>query len=349
MSSSQPARLNQLDALRGLAALAVVFYHLTTRMQELFPEAPRPSWSLPFGHFGVNLFFIISGFVIFMTMARTERPADFVVSRVSRLYPAYWAAIALTFVITHALALPIKTVSLGTALANGLMFHGFFRVPHVDGVYWTLEVELCFYVLILLLFMAGQLQRIHALLLGLLAMRLAYHLAATVWQVEFSWMLSRLLILPYIPWFALGICIFQWTRPGRPSGAWGWPLLTALASLASLGLTYGLGVLLLGLGFGALVGAAALGRVPLLGGRLFVWLGAISYPLYLLHENIGWSLMLQLTGTLGLPADLALVVTLALVLALSDLVSRLVERPAMAMIRRWYKRRAPQVVAAGSR
>jgi peptidoglycan/LPS O-acetylase OafA/YrhL len=59
--------------------------------------------SVPWGYLGVNLFFVISGFVIFMTLDRTLVPLDFVISRTSRLFPAYWAAIIITMVITHSL------------------------------------------------------------------------------------------------------------------------------------------------------------------------------------------------------------------------------------------------------
>jgi len=73
----------------SLAAMAVVFFHFTTRFGELFKGDPSPSISFPTGYYGVNLFFIISGFVIFMTLERTKKPMDFVVSRFSRLFPAY--------------------------------------------------------------------------------------------------------------------------------------------------------------------------------------------------------------------------------------------------------------------
>lgn len=146
MADSKSAhRLTEIDALRGLAALAVVLFHYTTRFTEVFGANLTPSISFPDGHYGVNLFFIISGFVIFMTLDRTTRPMDFVVSRFSRLFPAYWAAIILTFSITHLLGLPDKLVDATTAFYNLIMIHGFFRIPHVDGVYWTLEVELLFY------------------------------------------------------------------------------------------------------------------------------------------------------------------------------------------------------------
>lgn len=332
-------RLNQLDALRGLAAMAVVLFHFSTRFSELYPQAAPQAWSLPMGHLGVNLFFIISGFVIFMTIERTARPTDFVVSRVSRLYPAYWVAILLTFCITHALTLPGKTVPLTTALANGLMFHGFFRVPHVDGVYWTLEVELLFYALILALFVGGRLAKVHRVLLGLLALRLAYHFAAVWWGQDWSWTVFRLLNLRNIAWFALGICCYQWVQPRSERKHAALARYTAGAALLSLALTESALAGLLGLAFSVTVLAAARGQLRWLEARPFVWLGAISYPLYLLHENIGWAVMLKLQA-LNWTAGWACAAALILVLALSDAVSRWVERPAMRWIRALYRRRA---------
>ncbi len=126
-------RLVEVDALRGLAAIAVVLYHFTTRFGEIYRDNPSASASFPEGYYGVNLFFIISGFVIFMTLERTKQPMDFVVSRFSRLFPAYWFAIFLTFSITHLLGLPGKLVSIDSALANMIMVHGLFWVPAVLG------------------------------------------------------------------------------------------------------------------------------------------------------------------------------------------------------------------------
>ncbi|HMC14225.1 MAG TPA: acyltransferase, partial [Albitalea sp.] len=194
------ARLVEIDALRGVAALAVVLFHVTTRFGELYQPATQPLVSFPGGQYGVNLFFIISGFVIFMTLERTRRTSDFVVSRFSRLFPAYWVAIAMTFAITHWLGLPGKLVDGGSALGNMLMLHGLLlRVPHVDGVYWTLEVELLFYCGMLLLYRLNRLDRIHQALLGLLVLRWVYFGAAQWFGVDLPWTLYRVLILRYIP------------------------------------------------------------------------------------------------------------------------------------------------------
>ena len=114
---------------------------------------------------------------------------------------------------------------------------------------------------------------------------------------------------------------------------------TAGAALLSLALTESALAGLLGLAFSVTVLAAARGQLRWLEARPFVWLGAISYPLYLLHENIGWAVMLKLQA-LNWTAGWACAAALILVLALSDAVSRWVERPAMRWIRALYRRRA---------
>ena len=328
-------RLLQIDALRGVAALAVVFFHFTTRFTDLFHPVTLPTISVPYGHYGVNLFFIISGFVIFMTLEKTSRPMDFLVSRFSRLFPAYWAAIMLTFLLTHLLGLPGKLVDLPTVMANFLMLHGFFKVPHVDGVYWTLEVELLFYIGMLLLYRLGQLHRVHLVLLGLMALRLLYFVLEHGYGISLPWFLFRMLILQYIAWFVLGICIYQVTSRTGPK-AWRWPALSLIFALWTLGVTESFDVVALAVFFLLMVWLAAQSGLTLLRYKPFVWLGAISYPLYLLHENIGWSLQLRL-GALGLSTDLSIVVTLVLVVLLAAALTRWVEQPAMRWIRQRYQ------------
>src|SRR3954471_5447882 len=95
-STAAAARLVELDALRGVAVLLVVAFHYTARFAEAYPAAGAGAPDFSFGAYGVHLFFIISGFVIIMTVDRSERAADFVVARFSRLFPAYWTAILIT-------------------------------------------------------------------------------------------------------------------------------------------------------------------------------------------------------------------------------------------------------------
>ncbi len=329
-------RLFAVDALRGLAAMAVVLFHYTTRYVELYGGAGSPSMSFPQGHYGVNLFFIISGFVIFMTLEKTRRPMDFVVSRFSRLFPAYWVAVALTFAITSTFGLAGKEVSALQALGNLMMVNAFFHIPHVDGVYWTLEVEMLFYAGMLLVYSTGRLKQIHTFLLALLALRLAYELVLRAFGVDLPWTLSRLLILKYIPWFALGVCVYQTVMAKSPSRQ---VVATVVSALACLAVVDGLGLALLAAALAALAWAAAAGRLPWLGHPVLVFFGAISYPLYLLHENIGWVVLRELQSR-GVAFDMSVLAALALSILLASGLTFLIERPAMRAIRGWYASRA---------
>ena len=322
-------RLAELDALRGLAAMSVVLFHYTTRITQLYGEPFTPTLTFPRGDLGVHLFFIISGFVIFMTLDHTRSAADFVVGRFSRLFPTYWAAIALTFCLTAALGLPGRSVSALQALANAPMLHGLLGIPHVDGVYWTLEVELLFYLLMLGGFAATRRSRsgVSGLCLVLLAVQWR-----TAHGLDLPPLLQRLLILDQLAWFTLGIGVYLCTHPVGSANRLQASGLTA-GGLLTLWAAGGASRAALAAGLATLVWAAVSGRLKWLSSSVLVWLGAVSYPLYLVHQNVGYSLLL-LAGRWHLDRDLSVLVTVALCLALAAVLSRAVERPAMAAIRR---------------
>jgi len=95
-------RLTSLDALRGIAALGVVLYHFTSLFAIKFSytelSAIFPSGYSHLGRYGVELFFIISGFVISMSIENSNNVYRFFVSRFSRLFPTFWAAVFISSV-----------------------------------------------------------------------------------------------------------------------------------------------------------------------------------------------------------------------------------------------------------
>lgn len=331
---AQSRRLVELDALRGIAATLVMLFHYTTRYDQLYGHETSPSVFVPWGHYGVNLFFMISGFVIFMTLHRVKRPLDFIVSRISRLFPAFWAAIIITFLLTRALDIPEKAVSAGTAAMNLFMIHGLFRIPHVDGVYWTLEIELIFYAMALLLYLLGRLDKVHAVLLVLLVLRLSYFLADKWAGIEMSWTLSHLLILPYIAWFVCGIMIYRLVT--FPTESPRKDLVVLIAAIAQLTIVESIFIGLLAFCFSLVLLAAVKGRLSVLANPVLAWLGTISYTLYLLHENIGWGVMMHLERA-GVSADISILLAIAVALALASGLTWLVERPAMNWLRSLYR------------
>lgn len=190
-----PARIHELDALRLVAAVSVVLFHYTFSgwadgtTTVAYPE--MGSWTR-YGYLGVDLFFMISGFVVLMS-AWGATPRRFVVSRGARLYPAYWLAIAVTAFVTVTLGRDLFPISAGQVLANLTMFQAVADVPNVDVVYWTLWAEMRFYVLILALTWIGITRsRVMAVLWGWLALTvlveagLLPRVADLVVQSEFS-------------------------------------------------------------------------------------------------------------------------------------------------------------------
>lgn len=157
MSSRDSGRLAFLDVIRGLAALAVVVQHGLER----FAPGYLP-WSLRhvnLGAFGVTAFFLVSGFIIPYSLERSGSLKVFWLGRLFRLYPLYWASLAAAVVLGVAGLAPLPAGAREAlprfVLANATMFQEWVRVPHAIGVYWTLSMEMVFYVLCAALFFLG--------------------------------------------------------------------------------------------------------------------------------------------------------------------------------------------------
>lgn len=334
MAASQ-SRLAELDALRGIAVLMVLAFHYTTRLGELYPAA---AWGgFRFGEYGVHLFFVISGFVIIMTLDRSERPADFLVARFSRLYPAYWTAILLTSAFLWLAPGPIEPPGASQIAANFTMLQSFFNVPAVDGVYWTLEVELLFYAMALAVFSAGLLRRPQLPILAWLALTALYYSPLWPAYVEghrFTGLAARLLILEYAPFFALGV-VFYRLYQGAP--AWNYALAAAAYALILVKWPFTVSLMIAAACF--VLWKVAHGGLALLRFPPLVFAGAISYSLYLVHQKIGHAALIALAQEGWTPAARLAAATL-LTVALAAAITFLIERPAMYAIRRRYKARA---------
>jgi peptidoglycan/LPS O-acetylase OafA/YrhL len=331
--AARNGRIRDLDALRGLAALAVVLFHFTTRYQAVYGHRTEPWLSVPWGHYGVQLFFGISGFVIFMTLDRTRSLSDFAVSRASRLFPAYWTAILITtLVVTFAGMKEFVRTPLEIAI-NTTMLQTFVNVRPVDGVYWTLSVELAFYCIMAALWKLRLLPRIEPVLFAWMGLEWIWAFSPKLIGFEPSWLLGALLIQDYIPFFAIGIAAYRMKcEPGRRG--WAWAVMAA--ALLTVAVCDGWAHLIVALISTAALTAIALRGVPLLGARPLVWLGAISYSLYLLHELIGFALIRWLESA-GISATAAIGLTTAAMLALAAAATFLVERPALRAIRGAYR------------
>ncbi|MDB5300255.1 MAG: putative acyltransferase [Phycisphaerales bacterium] len=329
-------RIGGLDALRGIAALGVLLYHYTSNYQRLFGHRGQPLFSLHWGALGVQLFFIISGFVIFMTLEKTRRPIDFVRSRFARLFPVYWAAIALTLVVLTLFPLAGRHVSPARALVNLTMCQELFGVGHIDPVYWTLQLELCFYAIMLVLFGAGQLRRAEWYLLALVALceLKSYWLPASGPLMMNHPALARvmgrletLLVLDHIHVFLIGIMLYRIHKQPKVWHVAVIGLCLAHSLMWEPRLDFVMTIV-----FTAGVYAAARGLLRPLQNPALVFLGLISYSLYLTHQNIGYVVIRAVESKGGSP-NVAIAAATVLALLIATALTFCIERPALQFLR----------------
>lgn len=330
-------RFQELDALRGLAAVWVLLFHYVDRHTELYGPPGRLPSVIVDGDAGVHLFFAISGFVILMTLQASRGRADFLVSRFSRPYPAYWTAMLVTAGLGLVAPLPGQTYGLAQLAVNATMTQGFLYVAPIDPVYWSLAYELGFYAAMYALFLAGGLRHIVAVGFLWVGLALAHKAAVHLWGVGLPYRVTMLLALPYAHLFVAGIALHEiWCGRRRPAV---WALLAGCIAAAPLlqlwrdaiYMLVALPVFLL----------AVLGVLPMLRWRPLLWLGSISYTLYLTHNLAGQRLILWLEGN-GTPPLASVGIAIVAALLLAEAISRFVERPAMAAIRAAYRhRRSP--------
>lgn len=334
--------LNNIQNLRALAAYAVVVYHCLIRF--LHPTDPlgRSYLDLPSG--GVDLFFIISGFVMVHTTRETETAAWFATKRIARIVPLYWLA---TLIVIVLVVIRPWTFSQAVLTPDAILASLFF-IPHADasgqaypilGVGWTLNYEMMFYALFALSLFLPR----------------AFRLAGVVSLITLVWLtanvagpgvIASFYAKPILFEFAAGcilahalrteaVATFARTTPMWPFALAGLAGLALLPAIIPIGqpsiLRYGLPAFLL------VFAAAAqdLYRQPApasLGTRL----GDASYSAYLLHPIVivVISQITVMTLGAGIVAELILMIAVLLATGFVSLASmKLFEKPTAAWLR----------------
>jgi peptidoglycan/LPS O-acetylase OafA/YrhL len=344
-----PPRLCHVDGLRGIAALWVVLFHLSegghvNDLKAALPEIVNQS-VFDAGHFGVTLFFVVSGYVIAMVSAPLQldfqRGGQFFLKRVIRLTLPYYSAVLLSaFIILVKLRVLNQSgpeVSLGTIAAHLFYAQGLFSVANFNAVFWTLCVEIQFYLFYIFLVISS----------GLIAKRtsIATHESLTFSCVLLSGLLGLLwpagiVSTPLWPgsflefWyaFACGAVTFglqKNMREFRVSAALLFVLLLIIvvvkASIFAM-LVLLTSVVLWGAPKAKLL-SKALGSPPL------KFLGLISFSLYLFHNQITGSasrVFRKIVSNSVVGDSLMLVVIVSFCIFLSWIAYLLLEKPSIA-------------------
>jgi peptidoglycan/LPS O-acetylase OafA/YrhL len=321
-------RLNEFDALRGIAVLMVVGFHYTTRYQELYGHSRPLLFELSLGRYGVQFFLILSGFAIFMTLQKTHHYLNFIVSRFARLYPAYWAAVVLTFSAVSIFSLPGRETNLCEAVVNLSMLQTLFHVPNVDSAYWILPIILIFYFYMIVLYILGLLPQIEIIATVWLTIMVLSKVLEMEFGIIIPGIIKMSLLISYANLFLAGIMFYKFYF-GSKSLKIHFLIGTCLVVQFIIGgLTSGI---VCSVFFGILY-LCAFHKTYYLTIKPLVFLGSISYSLYLLHQNIGYIIMRGLySHNFSQPS--AICIALIASISLASVLTFVIENPAREAIR----------------
>lgn len=315
-------RFVEIDWLRGGACLFVVMFHY-------FSQGPRSDWmtdaNFPivdifaaYGYLGVHLFFMISGFVILLS-AEGATTRSFLASRIARLYPAFWVSVSITTIALWFSDDARFSISITDYLVNLTMLAHWFNVPYVDGAYWSLAVELHFYFYVLIAIRMGWHYRIDWLL-GLWLLISAVNALRPIWPLEF-WLNAK-----WAPFFVAGGIFYlirergiSLSRLGLLVISYGLAILYAFREAENLSVRLPLQpevVTVIITGF-FVIFLLIVFKIWEMQSSIFAsWLGLMTYPVYLLHQNFGY-VMYETLHNAALSPSLALASTFTIVLSLA--------------------------------
>lgn len=364
-------RIGWLDGLRAIAVTAVMLFHLTSPFTAQYPHTDFFLYVSRYGYLGVQLFFIISGFVISYTLERTPGFWHFHINRFARLFPAMLLCSMLTLGIIRWLDQPVVFTNAHAFrnLLPGLTFTN----PHlwamltgtefhwINGSYWTLWVEVQFYLLASVVYYAGKQHFFRKLVLSCIALSgLKYlpgyalnnypdalsHLGLAAFFRGWNYVDELFNLCFFVGWFLLGALFYRLYKMG-----WSWlfsiTFLLVLACLVRDNFYYfptitwplctGLAIFC-SLFFWMILCKRAL-VFP--GSAFFRRIGMISYGIYLIHEEVGLLLIDHFSVLLGRLSFLAPFVVIVLVTCFAELSYRWYEQRFTRLLKRLFKRSFP--------
>lgn len=317
-TAPRPERVPALDLLRFLAAFGVMMYHYVSHRPLADGSSSVMATITQQGYLGVDVFFMISGFVILWS-ANGRSATGFVRARILRLYPEFWIALLITTLVLYFGAGPARHIDLHQLVGNATMIPQYVGVEMTDGVYWTLAVEIKFYALVWLLIVSRQVARLEIVLyLWLAAMAIAEF-------VDVGGAVRSVIIFPYGAHFAAGGLFYLvyesgWTRARALALAVALPLCAA-ASISQIDqfvdanrITVAMKIATAAVLCAAFLCFSLLRRLQSVRWPAYVALvGALTYPLYLTH-NVGKAIFLQqlTAGPLWVRTLIAILFSLAL-------------------------------------
>ncbi len=326
-TASQSPKIGSINTLRFIAALAVVIYHYTFSFYYRdvpYVDIPLLRQLSQYGYLGVDLFFIISGFVISLS-AEGRNAYAFLKSRVGRLYPVFWvSAIITSLFLLFGGHLIYSNMSWSRFFASMTMLPELFNADPLDGTYWTLLVEMKFYLFVFILLLFKKFKDIEPLavvisLLLLLVpifdkeaiMWIPYFIAGIIFYKIYKEGLNYLRIFALCNTFIVAL-IFTFRRIPYLSEGYGIPFSDITIALYILA-------------FYVIFLLISLNKIIIPNNKYINILGLLTFPVYLLHHQIG-RILFTYADIKNIPLYISFTFMLIFIFILSYVVHKVFER-----------------------
>lgn len=273
-------RITEIDAIRGVAAFAVLLFHYTkcvSRVLNLDFYYPR---ILAFGDMGVPIFFIVSGYVISLTLVRKTSIIDFAISRFARIYPVYWAAVLITFTVVELFPLGQVSMPLKYVLINLTMLTALFGGNFVDFAYWTLTWELSFYLVAAIIYYTRLYRKWQFLYIVMMILYIIQGLQLSILPEAVRTTLTT--PAKYYHLFLAGTLLYRFSNTQKISDT------LYLVPCVGIAFNHSMPEFITIITTITLFILIVKRKAGFLSNRAFLFLGSISYALYLTNQNIGY-------------------------------------------------------------
>jgi peptidoglycan/LPS O-acetylase OafA/YrhL len=300
-----------------------MYSHLTGSFKYYHPNQFSGHIKYEYATYCVAFFFIISGFVIFMTVERCKSPFEFAYRRFIRIYPTYWICLIISSLVLYNFGLPQNKPTLTQFIVNTTMLQKVFNTKLIDASYWSLFPELLFYGIIFIVYKIKLLHKIYLwgsmwLICSFINSYFNFHYADQLFQ--------------YAGLFLSGILFYTIAKGDNR-------LIHHIAILASyitvvigynsvthsvnnyipLAIVYALFYLFL------------FNKLKFLEVKPLGFLGYISYPLYLIHQGVGSAMLYTFKTHFNLNHYWTLVLPVAVSIILAFLISKFFEKPVLKL------------------
>ncbi len=309
----------QIEAVRVISMLMVVIFHYTYRFKELYNiDTVNFDFFKLFGKIGVGIFFIISGYFLARDYSRKENPIRFFVNKLLRIYPLYAICITIIYVLTSIFGLPGRETSFIEYFLNLLLINGFIGINYVDGAHWFLTYMIIFYVMVaftLIFHKNGK--KVFLIFAGV-----NFILNIIKQYIPFGIYIYKLCGGDYFWFVFLGIFLRYFMKNISK-----FDLLAIILSLFMIFLNFKF-ITFLGILIGLILFILAVKqKMNFFNKQIFLTLGSVSYIIFLIHQNIGYQLLLFLCNVYGKYNILFIFVVFSIILAISFLLYKYCELP----------------------